>query len=163
MIAILSMMIASLFAFNQHRSALSTRLGMISQDLEMRATSVAVEHLEHIGSLAYDSGTLLGAATDPSELTRLDSSYRSSGDLPGALSISDFHNSAVEVTRLKNGKAIIFDVATSITYIDGSTFEDTSTPTKIKKVTVTVGGINTDLVKPVRVSEVFACGSECNW
>ena len=69
MIAILSMMIASLFAYNQHRNALTMRMEMISQDMELRSSNVAVDLMEEIGSMAFDDATKAGSISSASELT----------------------------------------------------------------------------------------------
>ena len=171
MLAILSMVVTTLFAFNQHRSVLSTRLNMVREDMAIRSTGVAVDILEEIGSMPFDEATrdkVINTSSELTQLERLDIHGRNTefsiADSSNARDIDDFNGRFLDRARTLKGKNIGFRAESVVSYInptDNTT--EVSYPTKLKKVTIKV--YSTDIARPdtIFLSQLYACGSRCGW
>lgn len=163
MIAILSMMVASLFAYNQHRSALSMRLEMINQDMELRSTNVAVDLMEEIGSMAFDDATKDGPITTVSDLTFRTNGEQSDSEAGGADDIDDYDGATIERTREREGYTLRFTADAEVDYVTDSGYSTAGTPSKLKKVTLSVVSQDISFADTVRISQIFSCGARCDW
>jgi hypothetical protein len=167
LIAILAMVVTTLFAFNQHKSVLNTRMGMIRQDVSMRATGVAVDVMEEIGAMAFDDATKTGAISELSLLTYLpltiDSVDTEQLESGGADDIDDFNGLTLARTRTHGEQTVNFVARPRINYVSTDGTSIVAYATKFKRVSISV--VAADFVFPdtVRVSQVFACGSRCDW
>jgi len=170
MLAVLSMVVTTLFAFNQHRNVLSTRLNMVREDMAIRSTGVAVDLLEEIGSMAFDEATRDDIVASSSELTSLEpigdlqNVTNPSLEAGGTNDIDDFNGAVLTRYRELKGKDIGFQAESVVTYVDplDNTTEVTY-PTKLKKVTIKV--YSTSIARPdtIYLSQLYACGSRCSW
>lgn len=169
------MVITTLFAFNQHRNVLNTRLNMVREDMAVRATSVAVDIIEEIGSMAYDEATrdnVVGSSSyltslstiSLSTLSGLTSSLQQDQESGGTNDIDDFNGAVMQRTRTLNGKTLTFRAESVVTYIDpADKTTEVSYQTKLKKATIKVYSM--DLARPdtIYLSQIYSCGTRCNW
>lgn len=161
-------MVASLFAYNQHRNALSMRLEMINQDMELRSTNVAVDLMEEIGSMAYDDATKSGPITSVSDLTYRTSSYQDGeneapSEAGGTDDIDDYDGTTLERTRSRDGYTLRFDATASVDYVTDDGYSTYGVPSKLKKVTLAVVSKDISFADTVRISQIFSCGARCDW
>jgi hypothetical protein len=172
MLAVLSMVVTTLFAFNQHRNVLSTRLNMVREDMAIRSTGVAVDVLEEIGSMAFDEATRDNVVASSSELTSLHlagefgdtQTVNPSLESGGINDIDDFNGSSLDRYRELNGQNLGFRAQAAVSYVDPSdNTTEVSYPTKLKKVTIKV--YSTTIAHPdtIYLSQLYACGSRCSW
>ncbi|MBT8399399.1 MAG: hypothetical protein KJO98_02890 [Rhodothermia bacterium] len=175
MLAVLSMVVTTLFAFNQHRNVLNTRLNMVKEDMAIRSTGVAVDVLEEIGSMSFDEATRDKVVSSSSELTSVyrttfehmseyGESNQENMESGGTNDIDDFHGAIMERSRTLNGNNLGFRAEAIVSYVDPI---DSSTevdyPTKLKKVTIKVYSQNIARPDTIYLSQMFSCGSRCNW
>lgn len=157
-LAILALMLATLFAHQQQRGYVRTQMNMVRNELALQGTGVAEEVLGEIGGTAFDEATIDGTAEE-GELTDLsDFGPEANPD------IDDFHGQTLERTRTFRGNTLRFEVQVEVTYVDEDDLETESlSETKAKRATVTV--YSKDIGQPVRirVSRSYTCRSECNW
>ncbi len=167
MLAVLSMVVTTLFAFNQHRNVLSTRLNMVREDMAIRSTGVAVDILEEIGSMPFDEATRDKIVSSSTELTSIEGTI---GETPtnvesgGTNDIDDFNGAILERYRELKGADVGFRAESNVSYVDpiDNTTEVTY-PTKLKKVTIKV--YSTSIARPdtIYLSQLYACGTRCSW
>ena len=170
LIAMLSMMIASLFAYNQHRNALTMRMEMISQDMELRQTNIAVDLMEEIGALAFDDATKAGSITSSGSLTFSRSDYQEEGqegtvitEAGGTDDIDDYHNVALQRTRNRDGHTLTFNALSEVDYVTEGGYSTYGTPTKLKMVSIKVVSADIAFADTIQISQVFSCGARCDW
>ncbi len=173
MLAVLSMVVTTLFAFNQHRSVLSTRLNMVREDMAIRSTGVAVDILEEIGSMSFDEATRDKIVASSSELTSVqrlsihevtEQTEQTSVESGGTNDIDDFNGALMDRYRELNGKDIGFRAESVVSYIDPmDNITEVSYPTKLKKVTIKVYATNIARPDTIYLSQLYACGSRCSW
>lgn len=162
------MVLTTMFAVNQHRSVLSTQLGMVRQDLSLRSTGVAADVLDEIGAMSFDEATKTEAVSDPDLLTSLplqlglgyEDIFQETG---GADDLDDFNGLTLERVRTHGDVTLSFKLKPTVNYVtsDGSTTVDYVT--KYKKVTIEVIPQDYTFADTIRVSQVYACGSRCDW
>lgn len=175
----MAMVVATMFAHNQHRSMLTTQMSLIRQDVSVRATGVAVDAMEEIGVMAYDDATKNGPIDDPTLLTSLEivtDENRLSlietvvgiiggeqDESGGADDVDDFNLRTLTRTRTHGGSNLSFDVMPSVHYVDSDGVTPVSYQTKMKRVTVDVVSKNFSFPDTVRLTHVISCGSRCAW
>ncbi len=175
MLAVLSMVVTTLFAFNQHRNVLNTRLNMVKEDMAIRSTGVAVDVLEEIGSMSFDEATRDGAVTSSGGLTSVyqttfehmsqyEESTQENMESGGANDIDDFNGAIMERTRTLNEKTLGFRAEAIVSYVDPiDSSTEVNYPTKLKKVTIKVFSKNIARPDTIYLSQIFSCGSRCSW
>lgn len=173
MLAVLSMVVTTLFAFNQHRNVLSTRLNMVREDMAIRSTGVAVDLLEEIGSMSFDEATRDKVIASSAELTSiqrlsihdvLQNVEQTSVESGGANDIDDFNGAVVDRHRELKGNDIGFRAESVVTYVDPiDNTTEVDYPTKLKKVTIKVYSTNIARPDTIYLSQLYACGSRCGW
>ena len=171
LIAMLSMMIASLFAYNQHRNALTMRMEMISQDMELRQTNIAVDLMEEIGALAFDDATKAGTITSSGSLTFTRSDLLEGQGEEGTViteaggtdDIDDYHDVALQRTRSRDGHTLTFNTYSEVDYVTESGYSTHGTPSKLKKVEIKVISADIAFADTIQISQVFSCGARCDW
>ncbi|MDX1429947.1 MAG: hypothetical protein R3282_06650 [Rhodothermales bacterium] len=176
MLAVLSMVVTTLFAFNQHRNVLNTRLNMVKEDMAIRSTGVAVDVLEEIGSMSFDEATRDAVVSSSNELTSVYSAsfremeqYEESTnheyiEAGGTNDIDDFNGAIMERTRTLNEKTLGFRAEAVVGYVDPvDKTTEVNYPTKLKKVTIKVFSKNIARPDTIYLSQIFSCGSRCNW
>ncbi|NND71648.1 MAG: hypothetical protein HKN43_08715 [Rhodothermales bacterium] len=168
MIAILSMTVASLFTFNQHKNALVLRMDMISRDMELRSTNVAASLMEEIGAMAYDDATKSGSISNSSELTFVQPSEEqneggATTEAGGTDDLDDYDGTTLNRTRMRNGKTMTFSATTDVEYTTETGHSTDGAPSKFKRVTVSVSSTDVAIADTIRISRIFACGARCVW
>lgn len=165
LIAIMSMMVASLFAYNQHRSTLSMRMGMVNQDMEIRTTSVAVDLMEEIGSMEFDEATKSGILTSPLDLVfnSLLGGLLNPGETGGIDDIDDYDGVVLQRTRMHNGHTLQFTAEAQVEYVNEDGTSTSGVPSKFKKVELSVVSDDIAFSDTVRIEQIFACGGKCDW
>jgi hypothetical protein len=163
LIAIASMAIATLFAFQQHRGVLTSRLNMIKADMAVRTTAVVIDKVEEITAEAFDEATVYGPTSDRTRLTPIQAGVAS---LEGSvLNDMDDYNALPQIeTRAINGIDIQFGTRAEVFYVselDGDT--RSAVPTRIKKVIVKAYPLGMVSADTAWVSQVVSCGKNCAW
>lgn len=175
----MAMVVATMFAHNQHRSMLTTQMSLIRQDVSVRATGVAVDAMEEISVMAFDDATKNGPITDATLLTALpiitddnrlyllETAYEIVGgeqdESGGADDVDDFNLRTLTRTRSHSGSLLSFDVMPSVHYVDSDGATPVSYPTKMKRVTVDVVSTDFEFSDTIRLTHVVSCGSRCAW
>lgn len=161
MLAIMAMMLTTLFALQQHRHVVQTQLNMVRTEVSTQATGVATDRLEEVGSRAFDEQTKGGTAvTAAASLTAL---ANFTGDAPND-DIDDFHGASVTRLRMGDADTLRYQVQTVVGYANAANLDQVSLiPTKFKKVTVRVWSLDLALSDTITLSQTYACGSLCNW
>lgn len=161
MLAMLALMLATLFAVQQQRQTAQVRMGMIRSEYGTQSTGVAVDRLEEIGSMAFDEATV----GDETLLTvdSLTAGPPFSLDAPGT-DIDDFHEITVDTFRVAGGHKLNFRMHSVVRYASETNFEmEVTGPTKVKKATVKVYSLDIANPDTITISQAYACGSRCNW
>ncbi len=165
LLAIAAMMVATLFAFQQQRNVMQTRMQMIHSEIATAATGVAVDRLEEIGVMAFDEATKSGDKIYSS--SSLTSMPTFTDDAPPIDDVDDFDGSLVERFRVYAADTLWYGVETTVRYASEAQPDDVvSDPnqrTKFKKATVKVYSLNYARVDTISLSQSFSCGSKCDW
>lgn len=165
LLALVAMMTAALFALNQQRGIMQTRMSMVRNEVASAGTGVAVDRLEEIRTMAYDEATKGG--DDVSSASELTSKATFTDDAPPIDDVDDFDGSYVRRYRIWSADTLWFGVRTSIEYAEETSPDtpvaDPSTRTKFKKATVTVFSLDVEYVDTMSIAQSFACGSRCAW
>lgn len=162
LMAILAMVVTSLFAFGQHRSVLTSRLNMINQEVALRSTSVAVNMLEEIGSLAFDEATKDSEIFSSADLTEL-TSEPAELESAQADDIDDFNNIERTVTLTRRLGDLNFIGRSTVRYVNSDGTPSPMVQTKYKELTVVVKSADIATPDSVYISKIISCGSRCNW
>ncbi len=165
LLALAAMMMATLFALNQQRGIMQTRMSMMRNEVATAATGVAVDRLEEVRSMAFDEATKgEGKIFSSTELT---SKPTFTDDAPPIDDIDDFDGSSVERFRVWMSDTLRYGVETVVAYAEeGSPDTPISDPnqrSKFKKATVKVYSLDVEHVDTVSISQSFSCGSKCAW
>lgn len=158
------MMIATLFAFQQQRNVMETRLQMVRNEVETAGTGVAVDRLEEIRIMAYDEATKgEDKLSTPNSLTFV---AQFTSDSP-ADDMDDFDGSYVERFRTYAGDTLWYGVESTVRYADEIAPDNAlgvaHQPTKFKKATVRVFSLNVAKTDTIAISQSYSCGSKCEW
>lgn len=163
LLALAAMMMATLFALNQQRGIMQTRMTMMRNEVATAATGVAVDRLEEIRVMAFDEATRENAITSPLSLTH-PTGFTS--DDP-ADDIDDFDGTVVDRFRVWMADTLWYRVETNVVYALESNpdtpVSNVNTRTKFKKATVRVYSTTVANTDTITISQSFACGSRCDW
>lgn len=165
LLALVAMMMASLFALNQQRGIMQTRLTMVRNEVATAATGVAVDRLEEVRTMAFDEATKgEDKIFSTSELT---SKPTFTDDAPPIDDVDDFDASYVKRYRVWASDTLWYGVNTSVVYATEAQPDqpvaDPNERTKFKKATVKVYSLNVANVDTITISQSFSCGSKCAW
>ncbi len=164
LVAVVAMALASLVAFQQHRSVLEQRMNAVRSALSVGATAVASDKLEEVGAKAFDEATRLGTIDNVADLTDFVSGAGQLAESAAFDDIDDFDGIVTSEIRTVKGKDLVFTARTEVSYVsdvDGQS--EVGYPTKLKKVTVFVVPAEITVPDTIRVSEIIACGERCRW
>lgn len=169
-LALLALMIAALFSYNQDRSLIRLREAMIDTEMEVMASGVALQVMEYIGRKAFDDETTDGErVTTVAALTGA-AGFGVSGkcDVVAPIQtvtpysecddIDDFHQMAsIQVPFILKADTMYFSVSADVKYVDANGNES-MTPTFDKQVVVYVrhNGDKQYLKSPVMLSRTFS-------
>lgn len=170
LLALLSVMLVSLFSYNQQRNVLSMRANMLRDEVALQATAVAVDRLDEIGAKAFDEATRSDAVSASNQLSAMLSVYEGEQVSPGFASdspsddIDDFDNVTVYDSRSTWLDSLDFKVHTEVTYVSEADRQtEVSYQTRFKKVTAQVYSMDYALADTFYLSQVYNCGTLCNW
>jgi hypothetical protein len=170
LLALLALIIASVFSFNQERAVMQGRVAMVDAEMEVMASGVALQVMEYVGSKAFDDQTADGEkVTEAASLTsfggfgvagRCDVVAPINTEYPyqACDDLDDFHAMETEpVPFMLKSETLSFDVTVEVHYVhaDGSA---ASGQTFDKKVVVSVqqSGAVSYLAAPVVLSRTFS-------
>jgi len=166
MLAILAMMLFSLFAVQQQEKVYFAQSTMIRQTVSAMLNGAAVERLEEIGSKGYDQSIVDNeTVTSTAELASAATGFGPGNDPTPEDDIDDFHAALDTLYRAVGTDSLSFHVESTVQYADEV---NPSVPaaggikTKFKLVTVTVRSIDLEDLEAT-VSRSFSCGSGCQW
>lgn len=164
LLALAAMMMATLFALNQQRGIMQTRMSMMENEVATAATGVAVDRLEEIRSMAFDD--VVKGEDKAFSSSALTSKATFTDDAPPIDDIDDFDGAYVERFRVWQSDTLWFGVATVVRYADedapDTPVSDPNQHTKFKKATVTVSSLSTP-ADTISISQSYSCGSKCDW
>jgi hypothetical protein len=159
LLATLALIIVTVYAAQQQRNIVGQQVAMIQNEVSSMATSVAVDRLEEIRSVAFDEHTRNGPISHPSQLTPYPFPPDTQGD-----DIDDFHLVKLDTFRLVGMDTLRFRVETTVTYVDESNIElVTLQRTKYKRAEAKVFSTTISAPDTIRIAQTYACGSRCQW
>lgn len=165
LLALAAMMMATLFALNQQRGMMQTRMSMMRNEVETAATGVAVDRLEEVRAMSFDEATKGEDKVFSS--SALTSKPTFTDDAPPIDDIDDFDESYVERFRVWKSDTLWYGVETAIAYALESApdtpITDPAQRSKFKKATVKVYSLNVEHTDTISLSQSFSCGSKCAW
>ena len=161
MLAILALMLATLFSVQQQRHGAFTKISMIRGEIGTQSTGVAVDRLEEIGSMAFDEATVGDVTLDTIDSLTVGAPFEL--DAPGN-DIDDFNGVSVDTFRVAGGDTLRFRVESRVRYASEANIgQEVAGPTKVKKATVRAYSLDISAPDTITLSQSFACGSRCNW
>lgn len=170
MLALLALIIATLFAVQQQRQALHAQAKVVRNSLALHATGVVEDVLGGVGAVAFDEATTGNNEADAAGELTAPGYLGSEGGQPN--DIDDFHAMVgIEDYRIIQRKdpdaglvtdTLWFDVAIEVSYADAEGHPMT-TQTKYKKATAYVYSLDIPYPDTVKLSRLYACGSKCTW
>ena len=172
-LAVVAITIFSLFAISQQRRLIYAEQAMIRQTVGFIANGVATATLDEIAARPFDDATESGPITSASQLT-LKSNFGVNGTVNPDIddySTYDVHpDSTLPVaTRTVNTTSeehtLTFQRKVEVFYAQesGGKWDTTSTRTKYKLIEVTVYSDQVDFADTVKVRQVVACRSNCQF
>jgi hypothetical protein len=165
-LALLALVVASMFALSEFRSLHGVQQAMIRNEMSLTATGVAVDVLEEIGSMAFDEATSeQGKVTSPLGLTAA-TLFGPGFDQPNN-DVDDWHNTNIIRNRVVGADTLRFGVSTTVRYAQESDptrpVSDASTRTRFKMATVRVHSLLLAAPDTIVLSRTYACGARCTW
>jgi hypothetical protein len=159
LLATLALIVVTVYAAQQQRNIVGQQVSMVQNEVASMATSVAVDRLEEIRSVAFDEHTKNGPVSNPSQLTPYPFPPDTQGD-----DIDDFHLVKLDTFRVVGFDTLRFKVETVVTYANESNIELASTqPTKYKRAEAKVYSSTVSSPDTIRIAQTYACGSRCQW
>ncbi len=166
MLAILAMMLFSLFAVEQQHKVYLAQQTMIRQTVVVMLNGASVERLEEIGSKGYDQTVVDNETLSSSaELSSLDTEFGPGNDHTAEDDLDDFHIAVDTLYRAVGADSLGFVVGSEVVYASEFDPEQPAAPgtkTKFKLVTVTARSLTLPDLE-VQISRSFSCGSACQW
>ncbi len=166
MLAILAMMIFSLFAVNQQERVYIAQKAMIRQAVTVMLNSAAVERLEEISAKGYDQATVDDETISSSaELSSSTSGFGPGTDHTAEDDLDDFHTATDTLYRAVGTDSLGFVVVSEVAYASEANPAELAaagTKTKYKLVTVTARSLTMPELE-VTISRSCSCGSACQW
>ena len=81
----------------------------------------------------------------------------------GTDDIDDYAGTTLNRTRVRDGHTLTFSAQTSVEYVNGTGSSTGGTPSKLKRVTVSVVSTDIAFADTVRLSQIYSCGARCAW
>ncbi len=167
MLAVLAMMMFSLFAVQQQEKVYLSQSTMIRQAVSAMLNGAAVERLEEIGSKGYDQAIVDNeTVTNSTQLAAPDSEFGPGNDHTPEDDVDDFHTAVDTLYRAIGADSLGFVVSSEVVYASESNPEEAAPSgvrTKYKRVTVTARSLLDFDIADVEVSRSVSCGSACQW
>ena len=173
MFAIVALMIFSLFAVSQQQRLFTAERVMIRNTVGRMANAIAVETLEEAAAKHFDQNTADVTLTNASQLT-LKSNFGRNQDINNDdlddWSSADVHPDSTleDRSRFVRGAEVVFTRKAEVRYVERDGFggwrdSPSQNRTKFKEMSVEVYAEGISLADTVRISQVVACGTACNW
>ncbi|MCH8961450.1 MAG: hypothetical protein IH820_09045 [Bacteroidetes bacterium] len=166
MLAILAMMMFSLFAVQQQKKVYVAQHTMIRQAVTTMLNGASVERLEEIGSNGYDQAVVDNEILSSSaELSSPDPDFGPGNDHTAEDDLDDFHMAVDTLYRAVGADSLGFVVESEVEYaseLDPELPAAPGTKTKYKLVTVTARCLTLPDLE-IHISRSFSCGSACQW
>jgi hypothetical protein len=160
LMALLSMMLLTLFTYNQHRSVLQMREDTLYRDIELRGTGVAVDHLEALTAVAFDAATVDDTLTSAFDLTDTED-FGDDGTLDD---LDDYHGLTLTDTRTTAYDTLYYGVETEIAYVEEFDLAVVaSSPTRYKRATVRVYSLDVAFADTFALTQLYSCEGRCSW
>lgn len=171
--ATLALALATMMSFGQTKSIRHSRERLLDDEVEVMASGVALQVIEHVGSKRFDAAVGDGSVPVTSA-TALQATFPSGNRCDVTLPIQttspyancddveDFHGMAwEELPFVAGADTVRFEVSARVNYVDAATQDTTTTRTFHKRVTVLVrskadAGGRTMLRMPVRLPRVYS-------
>ena len=167
MLAVLAMMMFSLFAVQQQEKVYLAQNTMIRQAVSAMLNGAAVERLEEIGSKGYDQAIVDNETlTSASQLANPDTQFGPGNDHTPEDDIDDFHTAVDTLYRAIGADSLGFIVESSVVYaseLNPSEAAPSGVRTKYKLVTVTARSLLQYDIPDAQVTRSVSCGSACQW
>ena len=161
MLAMLAMALATLVSVHQMRSTARTRMNMIRHEVSSQATAVAVDRLDEIASMDFDENTIGGKLIANAAGLTVGPPF--ANDSHGN-DIDDFHGVVLDTFRVAGTNKLHFRVRSKVGYADENNPNVVvAGPGKLKRATVEVYSLIIPNPDTIRLSQTFACGSNCTW
>lgn len=162
-LALLALMIASLFSLQMHRQTIETQQRMIRNELALQSTGVAEDKLGEIGTMHFDEAVKHGQAVD--SYARLTAGPPFADGGPDNDDIDDFNGSVDTLARAIEGEELHFRAEVRVVYVPDANTDGAaaSHQTKTKRVTVRVRSVDWPSAEEIRLSRTFTCGGACNF
>lgn len=163
----LGLLLVSFLTLTQLRSDRDTDWRLNEADIHALASEVAMGYFEQFDAVAYDEAVAAAYVTAPEELSLFsnDQFFAPGGSDPSGNDLDDFHNTSSSSSHVvREGKAALaIQTQFKVAYVEEA---DGVTPsavrTRFKRVTATVQPTDGS-AKPVRISQLYSCGSYCSW
>lgn len=161
MLALVAMMVATLFAVQQHRNVLHMRMQQIDNEVATATTAVAMDRLENIGAHAFDE--VLEDSTQITSANSLTPESEFTTDDPDN-DIDDFDQAEKDLMYVIDADTLWFRSYSTVSYAsENDPEQEVNTPTKSKKATVRVYCTTVAHSDTVELSRTYSCGSGCTW
>ncbi|WP_263786614.1 hypothetical protein [Salinibacter grassmerensis] len=164
LLALLALMMATFFNFNQMKTELQKQRQVIRSEMEQMALGVGMQTMEVIRARAFDEATVGGTKNRITNPAKFRSSFGGGmdcqafgGDQP-CDSVGDFHEMVPSTETFETPEFDMgFTVEVEVRYLDAS-MQEVPGPTFRKEVVVYVQDAGDDpfLTEPIRFSEVLS-------
>jgi len=166
MLAVLALILFSLFAVQQQQRVYVTQNNMIRQAISGMLNGVAVERLEEIAATAYDQKVSDNETLTSASGLSSTAAFGPGNDAIAEDDVDDFHTATDTLYRAIGTDSLGFVVYSEIQYASEGNPEQPATTgqrTKYKLVVVTARSLTLPDLSEVRVKQSVSCGSACQW
>ena len=179
-LALAAIGILSFLTLHQGRHAMRTQTEKVDIEVTTMATQVGIDRLNEMRRLAFDESTKTGRILSSSELSTLlplpsdrehlfDSlqvrrDAHSTGPDVADDDLDDFDAVTNSVSRSTRLDTLRFSVDSVVGYVqDIGAGTSSTTPTRFKQVSVRVTALGIQPAVSVTLSQLYSCGSRCDW
>ncbi|WP_103021308.1 hypothetical protein [Salinibacter altiplanensis] len=164
LLALLALMMATFFNFNQMQTELQKQRQVVRSEMEQMALGVSMQTMEVIRARAFDEATVGGTKeriTDPSKFKNsfeTGMACQAFGGSQTCDSVGDFHDMKPSTETFETPEFDMeFTVEVEVHYVDAS-MQEVAGPTFRKEVVIYIQDAGDDpfLTDPIRFSEVLS-------
>lgn len=165
-LGLLGILLVSVLSLRQDQSGMTTGAALRAAEVQALAAQVGAARLEEFATLPFDEAVKEDPATSTVDLTpKVGGAFVRTGPDPGGDDLDDVHGLAETTSHVVRDGESGFDLRTEaqVEYVaeaDGVT--PSLTPTRFKRVTVTVSPIDVE-ADDVVLTQLYSCGSFCAW
>lgn len=164
--AFLALLIVSLVAVTQQRTAMHSYEGMLNGAMNVMASGAALQVLDFIERQAFDNATTGGSfVTSPSQLSNWPFTTGNACQFNGTTSpcddVDDFHRMIPDTVKsiLRGGNIFRFTITSDVFYVDTNLNPDSMVTYKTyaKMAIVEVMDVNGIMHTPAHISRLITC------